>query len=172
MMKNILLLLTLASLVGCATVGTQEAPKQAQKIDRLTEAQLAEILPAPVSQLSFESLVAMSQEGLSAEELIAKLKETETAYDLTPSQMLDLSQKGVDVKVLDYLHESRMKTLSRKLTDVVSEREKKKNDEIALLKRELRFQLMTRDPFCRGGFPRMYPFGINGRFGFGNRWFY
>jgi hypothetical protein len=171
-MKKILLIIAFTSLAGCATVGAEKAPQKVQKIDRLSEEQLAQILPTPVSQLSFEALVAMSQEGLPAQAVIGQLKETDTAYDLTPSQMLDLNQKGVDIKVLDYLHESRMNTLRNKLTDVVSERDKKKNNQITLLKRELRFQSMMADPFCRSGFPRVYPYGINGRIRLGNPWYY
>lgn len=171
-MRNLLLIIALSGLVGCATVGTEQAPQKVEKIDRLTEEQLAQIIPPPVSQLSFEALVAMSQDGLPAGAVIGQLKETDTAYDLTPSQMLDLNKKGVDIEVLDYLHESRIATMRNKLTTVVSEREKKKNEQIRLLKRELRFQSMMADPFCRSGFPRIYPYGINGRLMFGNPWFY
>ena len=162
-MKKNLLVLVLLILSGCASVGTKTVD-EAPKIDRLSEAELLQIMPSPVSQLSFESLLALSKEGKPADEVIAKLKETDTSYDLTPSQMIDLNKQGVEVKVLDYLHQSRLDALQNNVAKVVRENEKKHTDEITGLKRILLNQSFMNDPFCRGPFMRGYPFGIGGRF--------
>lgn len=162
-MHKCLLIIFTCLLASCATT---PKPQQVQKVEHLSKEELASIMPAPVSKLSFESLIEISQQGESADAVIAKLKETDTSFDLTPSQMLELKQQGVDVKVLDYLHEQRLQGLRNKVTKVFVDKIKSKDDEVQLLKRELRFQSMMGDPFCNGLFLRGYPFGIRGRFGY------
>lgn len=162
-MNKSLLIVFVLIFSGCASVGTKTVD-EAPKIDRLSEAELLLIMPSPVSQLSFESLLALSKEGKPADEVIAKIKETDTSYDLTPSQMIDLNQKGVDIKVLDYLYQSRLDALQNNVAKVVRENEKKHTDENTSLKRILLNQSFMNDPFCRGPFMRGYPFGIGGRF--------
>lgn len=162
-MHKCLVIFSICLLASCASA---PKPQQVQKIERLTKEELANIMPAPVSQLSFESLLEMSRQGESADAVITKLKETDTSFDLTPSQMLELKQQGVDVKVLDYLHEQRLEGLRHKVSNVFVDKIKAKDEEIELLKRQLRFQSMMGDPFCNGPFLRGYPFGIRGGFGY------
>ena len=167
-----LLLLTVI-LSGCANV--EERPQQAQVIDRLSEEELARILPKPVSQLSFEALVGFSKAGLTSAQIIEKLKETDTSYDLTPTQMIALQQKGVDLTVLDYLHSSRQAAMQNNIATVVAQHQQTKDQEIQSLKKQLQQQRLYQsmgDPFCRNGFSGFSPYGFGPRFRQGFGWYY
>lgn len=162
MFKNLFIIIGLLGLVGCASV--QEKP-QAQVIDRLSEEQLASMMPKPVSQLNYESLLALAKSGATPAQMIEKLKETDTSFDLTPQQVLNLHQAGIDVSVLEYLHTSRQKATQNNIANSVAEHDKTKNEEIAVLKKRLqqeRFNNSFVDPFCRFGYP--YPYGWGPRF--------
>jgi hypothetical protein len=168
MLRKFFMLLALVSLMGCANL--QEKP-QAQVIDRLSEEQLASMMPKPVSQLNYESLLGLAKSGLSPTQIIEKLKETDTSFDLTPQQVLNLHQAGIDVSVLDYLHASRLKATQNNIANTVAEHDKKKNEEIATLKNRLQQERLNNsfvDPFCRFGYP--YPFGFGPRFRSGIGW--
>jgi len=172
-----IVLFSLFFLSGCASL--EEKPQAAPVIQRLSEEELSRIMPKPVSQLSFEALISLSKSGLTPAQVIEKLKETDTSYDLTPTQMVDLQKQGVALAVLDYLHESRQKALQNNIADKVAEQQKVKELEIQTLKKQLQqqrqFQMMG-DPFCRNGFPGFFPYGIGPAFrpgfrsGFG--WYY
>jgi hypothetical protein len=175
MVRHLVLLLAGISLLGCASL-EGKPPTQAQGIQRLSDEELARIMPPPVSQLSFDALVSMSKTGLTPAQMMDKLKETDTSYDLTASQILSLNKQGVPVEVLDYLHTRRAAAVQNNIAESVSQHEKVKNEEIQKLKRQL--QLSTMDPFCRNGFPGYYPYGIRPHFrsgfGFGisSPWYY
>lgn len=167
MIKHCFILLSILGLVGCANV--QEKP-QAQVIDRLSESELASMMPKPVSQLNYESLLALAKSGQTPAQMIEKLKETDTSFDLTPQQVLSLHKAGIDVSVLEYLHTSRQKATQNNIANTVAEHDKTKNDEIATLKKQLQRERMNNsfvDPFCRFGYPYPYGWGPRLRSGVG-----
>ncbi len=168
-----LFILSAVILSGCANL--EEKPQTAPVIQRLSAEELAQIMPKPVSQISFEALIGLSKSGLTPMQVIEKLKESDTSYDLTPSQMVDLQKQGVAIAVLDYLHESRQKALQNNIADKVVEQQKVKDLEIQALKKQLQQQRQFQslgDPFCRNGFPGFYPYGIGPRFRNGFGWYY
>lgn len=151
-------------ITGCATNGTQTAPS----IDRISAEALERIMPQPHPVLSLDEIVALSKQGLSADQIIQKIKETDSTYELTPSQSVELSQRGVDKQVLDYIHSSRELALRNKLAEEINKREQAKRAELAKIKQQLINQQRFDDPFCRyqrfGYNP--YGFGFYGsRFG-------
>lgn len=167
MVKHCFILLSILGLVGCASV--QEKP-QAQVIDRLSVSELASMMPKPVSQLNYESLLALAKSDLTPGQMIEKLKETDTSFDLTPQQVLSLHKAGIDVSVLEYLHTSRQKATQNNIANTVAEHDKTKNDEIATLKKQLQRERMNNsfvDPFCRFGYPYPYGWGPRLRSGIG-----
>lgn len=160
-------------LAGCATSSQQQNMKSPQ-INRISEAELARIMPVPVTALSLDEVVKLSQAGNSADQIIEKIKISNSLYDLTPSQTITLSQQGVDPKVLDYMHTSRELALRNSIADEINKREKEKRDALEKLKRQqLLQQQRFYDPFCRSyyGF-HPYGYGAYGsrfgsHFGFG-----
>ncbi len=167
-----LILGTLLLLSGCASTG-RDVNLASPKIDRVSPEQLARLISPPVAKLTLDDLVRLTKEGNSAEQIIAQIKTTDSMYDLTPSQSVDLSHKGVDSKVLDYIHESRESAVRNQLADEINRRETQKQAEVARLKNRLWQQQRYSDPFCRGyyGFT---PYGYGGygrhfgsRFGLG-----
>ena len=172
----VVICMSLLLMTACATTNHERAgvgngagngTASGPKIDRISADELARIIPQPVAKLSLDDLVKLSQAGNSAEQIIAQIKATDSMYDLTPSQSLELSGKGVDAKVLDFIHEQRELALRNNLADEMNRREKQKQAELARLKSRLWQQQRYYDPFCRGYYG-LTPYGYGGygsRFG-------
>ncbi len=158
---------------GCTSTGNNAA-NQAPKLERISAEELDKLMTPPAAKLTLDELVSLSKQGNSPDQIIAKIKATDSMYDLTPSQALELSQKGVDARVLDYIHESREAAVRNNLADEINRRERQKQEEVAKLKNRLsQQQRRYYDPFCRGYYGLM-PYGYGGygrhfgsRFGFG-----
>ncbi|WP_020167808.1 MULTISPECIES: hypothetical protein [Methylotenera] len=166
-MKNLLaLMISLVLVSGCATTGQQQA-----KIERITPEDLAKILPQPVATVSLEEIVKDSKLNKTPDEIIAKIKASNSRYELTPAQTLDLNKKGVDTKVLDYIHESNELAKQNAIADEINKRAKERAAAEKILKRE-RDAAQNRyyDPFWGPRFGGFYgnPYGYYGR-GFGSR---
>ncbi|MDO9204979.1 hypothetical protein [Methylotenera sp.] len=171
-MSNIkVVFMVLISLVvsGCASSGALKEVGS-QKIDRISEEELLRIMPKPVATVSLDDLVRLTKEGVAADQIIEKIKTSNSSYDLTPSQTVELNKQGVDSKVLDYIHTSRELALRNSIAEEINKREKIKQLELDKLKREQRLQRYPYDPFCRFGRYGFYPYGY-GAYGsrFGSR---
>jgi len=141
-LRATLLLLALALLPSCA--GTPAAPDgAAPKIERISPEELQRILPKPAPNLSLDEITSLSKQGAGAEAIIAKIRETGSRYDLTPSQMIELSKQGVDAKVLDAIHAAREQAMRDGVADEINRREKEHRQEVDKLQR----QLLLR-PYC------------------------
>ncbi len=170
-MKNILILIMgLLLVTGCASTGTQQA-----KIERITPEELAKLLPPPVATVSLDEIVNDSKQARSADEIIDKIKASNSRYELTTAQTLDLSKQGVDVKVLDYIHQSNELAKQNAIADEINKREKERAAAEKLLKRE-RDLARSRyyDPFWGSRFGGFYGYpyygynrGFGSRFGWG-----
>ncbi len=150
---------------GCATNG-YETGAGAPQIDRISAEELARIMPKPVATLSLEDIVRLIKEGNSTDQIIDKIKVSNSMYDLTPSQSVVLSKQGVDSKVLDYIHASRELALRNNLADEINKREKEKRAELDKLKNQLWQQQHFYDPYCRFGYYGINPYGY---YGYGSR---
>ena len=152
------------TLTGCAS--QNQLNTQSPQIDRVSEAELARIMPKPMAALSLDELVKLSKEGATAEQIIEKIKLTNSAYDLSPSQSVSLHQQGVATNVLDYIHESRELAVRNNVADEINKR-----DALQKLKRQQLQQRRQYDPFCSYGAYGYYPYGYSPfqrhRFGMG-----
>lgn len=124
-------IIVLFGLVGCASTGTQQS-----KVDRITPEELAALIPPPVATLSLEEIVADSKAGKTPDEIIAKIKSSDSRYELTSSQALDLNKQGVDVKVLDYIQQSNELAKQNAMADEINKREQEKQKAKRELQRE------------------------------------
>lgn len=109
-------------------------PMHDVKIDRLTPEALAQLSPPAVPALSLDELVKLSQQAVPAEDMIAKIKTSNSQYDLTASQIVALSKQGVDSKVLDFIQTAREKARLNSISDEISKREKLHFEEQSKLK--------------------------------------
>lgn len=170
------MIILMSFLAGCATDGKQAGGSP--QIDRISADDLERIMPQPQAVLSLDEIVSLSKQGLGYEQIIQKIKESDSSYALTPSQSVDLSHRGVDKKVLDYIHTSRELALRNKLAEEINKREQDKRAELAKLKQQMINRQRFEDPFCRYqrfGFSP-YGFGAYGsrfgsRFGMGAGYF-
>ena len=123
--------LTLVLLAGCASTGSQQS-----KLERITPEQLAKLLPPPVASVTLDEIVADSKAGKTTDEIITKIKTSNSRYELTTAQTLDLSKQGVDVKVLDYMHQSNELAKQNAIADEMNKREQDKRSAQKQLQRE------------------------------------
>ena len=123
--------LTLILLAGCASTGSQQS-----KLERITPEQLAKLLPPPVATVALSEIVADSKAGKTSDEIIAKIKTSNSRYELTTAQTLDLSKQGVDVKVLDYMRQSNELAKQNAIADEMNKREQEKRSAQKQLQRE------------------------------------
>lgn len=66
--------------------------------------------PAPVT---VPEVVQMSKAGVAVETLLQKMRDSETTYRLTASQLVDLHEEGVPNAVLDYMQETYLAAVRR-----------------------------------------------------------
>jgi hypothetical protein len=167
--KFYLLFLSLLMVSGCA-IHPQDG--RSQKIDRISEEELMRIIPKPVATLSLDDLVRLTKDGVSANQIIDKIKSSNSSYDLTPSQSVELNKQGVDSVVLDYIHASRESAMRNNIADEINQREKIRRAELDKLKRQqwLERHQPLYDPICGYGYHGFYPYRY-GTFGpnFGRR---
>lgn len=165
--KYIWLVVWLLLITGCATTGEN----QQNTIARITPEELAQLMPAPIATVTLDQIVSDSKQGRSPDEIIAKIKESNSRYDLTSSQVLDLNQQGVHISVLDYIQESNERAKQNAIADEMNRREKEK---VALQKQLQNEQLRRNqffDPFWgpRHRFFYGHPIGPGGRYWRGSR---
>ncbi|ROH87200.1 hypothetical protein ED236_05885 [Pseudomethylobacillus aquaticus] len=156
MVKMQMMLLAVALLplllTGCATTS------QPNQIARISPEELERIIPKAMPNLPVDEIVTLSKQGVAADEIIARIKATGSYYNLTPTDTISLSQKGVSAKVLDYMHSSREQSMRDSFADEINKREEQKRQ----AEKRLRWQYQSRpyyyDPFWDFGYPR-YGFG-------------
>lgn len=158
-MRNSLLCLICISFFLVSGCATNQPGTVTPQIDRISAEELARIIPQPVAKLTLDDLVRLTKEGSSADQIIEKIKASDSMYDLTPSQSVALSKQGVDATVLDYIHTSRELAVRNNLADEINRREKQKRAELAKLKNELWQQQRFYDPYCRFGHYGLTPYG-------------
>jgi len=124
------LLATVVLLTGCAST-----PQKQAEIQRISPEELDRIMPKPVPTITLDDLVNLSK-ITPPDELIVQIKASNSQYDLTPSQTLELSKKGVDAKVLDYIHQAREQSVRDSVADEINRREAQKKQEQQQIIRE------------------------------------
>ena len=99
--NSILVCIILAMLTGCASVGRSKLGQ----IERITPEELSQLLPSPIATYTLDDMVVDAKHNKTSGEIIAKIEESESRYELTFTQVLNLNKQGVDTKVLDYIQE-------------------------------------------------------------------
>lgn len=146
MSKIMSLTLSALLLAGCAS-----NPPQQPEIARISPEELERIMPKPVPNLSLDEIVRLSKAKTPAAEIIEKIRGSNSRYDLSPSQALDLSKQGVPAEVLDYIHKAREQALRDSIAEEINKRELEKQREQEKLRREYRWRSQQfYDPFWYG----------------------
>lgn len=130
-MRRLVLVVLLPLLAGCAT--QQSRPQ----ITRISPEALAQMLPQPQANLSLEEIVDLSRQGVSAEDIIDRIRKSGSSYALTPSQVLDLARRGVDVRVLDHIQSAQQQALQQGFADELNRREQRHREELEALRQQL-----------------------------------
>ena len=164
-MKHLLVLVvSLFILSGCATSGTK--PSQ---VERITPEELAKLILPAVATVSLDEIVADSKAGKSSDDIIAKIKNSNSRYELTSTQVLDLNKQGVKAPVLDYIQQSNELAKQNIIAEEMNKREQEKMTAKKQLQRERAFNNNRYyDPFWGsrfGGFYGQPYYGYGSRFG-------
>jgi hypothetical protein len=118
-------------LSGCATTGVQEP-----QIKRISQEELERLMPKPTPNLTLDEIVKLSKANTPPEEIIAKIKVSNSTYELTPSQVVDLNKQGVSPKVLDHIQQAREQVMRDAYADEINKREKAKVEQERRMRRE------------------------------------
>lgn len=136
----------LGGLAGCAS-----QPPQPVQIERISPEQLAALLPPAQSTLSLDEIVSMSKKGKADGEIIEAIKQSQSRYSLTPSEVLTWHQKGVSKGVLDYMQQANALAQQNAIADEINKREKARVEAETRLKRERdSARLRSMDPWFYG----------------------
>lgn len=163
-MNYLMILVSLVVLSGCAS--TASKPGQ---VERITPEELAKLIPAPVATVSLDEIVLDSRAGKSSDDIIAKIKNSNSRYELSSTQVIDLNKQGVDAKVLDYIQQSNELAKQNAIAEEMNKREQEKNAAKKQLQRERALNNNHYyDPFWGSRFGGFYGhpyFGYGSRFG-------
>jgi len=138
-MRALTLAIAAASLFLTACASTQQ---QEPQVKRISPEELERIMPKPVPNLTLDEIVALSKKGTPPEQIIEKINASNSRYDLTPSEVVRLTQQGVDPKVLDYMHQSHESALRENMADEINKREKQRQQDLKKLEQEYRLRSM------------------------------
>jgi hypothetical protein len=170
-MKYLIVLMTLFILSGCASTGTQQA-----KVERITPEELTKLIPPAVATVSLDEIVADSKAGKTSDDIIAKIKNSNSRYELTSTQVLDLNKQGVPAPVLDYIQQSNELAKQNAIAEEMNKREQEKMAAKKELRRERALNNRYYDPYWGSHFGGYYgrgfypiPIGPAGRHWRGSR---
>ena len=163
MFRRVLISILGLSLLGCASVSAP--PDAGPGIARLSPEDLARLLPRPEAKLPLTEIVRLSKAGATAKELIARIRETGSRYELSASQAIELHAQGVSTKVLDYIQSARAQELRDRIAEEINQREQRHAEELRR-EQELRLNTIYHDPWWPAypgygwghGYP-FYPYG-------------
>ena len=168
-MKPHVLLAMIISLFLLSSCATTEEMQHAQ-VKRITPEELEKLIPIPIATYTLEQIVVDSKQAKTPDEIIDKIKLSESRYDLSTSELLELNKQGVDVKVLDYIQESNELAKQNYIAEEINKAEKEKAEALRKLRQERLF-LRHRyyDPFWHSRFGLYYghPRWSGSRFGWG-----
>lgn len=107
------------------------------QITRISPEALAQMLPQPQANLSLEEIVDLGRQGVPADDIIDRIRKSGSGYALTPSQVLDLARRGVDVRVLDHIQSAQQQALQQGYADELNRREQRHREELDALRQQL-----------------------------------
>lgn len=128
MLRCILIPALALALQGCASYPA--STDTGGGIARLSPDELARLLPKPDPKLPLAELVRMSKQGAGAKDLIGRIKELGSRYDLSASEMIALHGQGVSAEVLDYIQSAREQAVRDRMAEEINQREQRHAEEL------------------------------------------
>jgi uncharacterized protein YqgV (UPF0045/DUF77 family) len=128
-----ILLVVATFITGCAST---TSPTTQGSVQRITPQELQRLTIPPVATVSLEELLIDARHGKSVDEIIAKIKASNSRYDLTPSQSVALNEQGLDIKVLEYIHEANELAKQNAIADEMNKQLKASKQAEDALRRE------------------------------------
>lgn len=165
-LRRMVMVAAISLLSACAS-----QPPQPLQIDRISPEQLSALVPPAQSTLSLDEIVSLGRQGKSDAEIIDAIKQSQSRYALTPSEVLSWHQKGISKGVLDYMQQANALAEQNAIADEINKREKARVESEAKLKRERdAARLRSMDPWFYG--PGYYggPWGFRPYWGGGWRY--
>lgn len=98
--------INLAALAGLLLLSACATVTEPRIIERLPDQEIKAPPPPPLPTLSHDDLVRLAKQGLAADSIIGRIKESRTRLRLSASEILSLKTQGVPLAVLDHLLDS------------------------------------------------------------------
>jgi PBP1b-binding outer membrane lipoprotein LpoB len=156
MKQNALLIVAILFLSACATT----SPPQSE-IKQITPETLEQLMPEAVASYSLQEIVADTQQAKTPEEIIAKIKASDSRYDLSVSKLIELNQQGVDVKVLSYIQQSNALAKQNYIAEEINKAQQEKAEALKKLSEERLMQMHRYyDPFWHPYFGPYYHYRL------------
>ncbi|GEM_PF-1460485 len=155
--QTLLMLLFSLLLSACASMGQSSQ----SSIKRISPEALQALIPEAVASYTLEEIVQDTKQAKSPEDIIEKIKASDSRYELSVKEILALNQQGVDVSVLNYIQENNELAKQNYIADEINKANNEKEQALNRLNQERLWQ-MNRfyDPFWGPfGGPFMSPFG-------------
>lgn len=112
-----------AAILGTLLAGCASVPSEAGKTERMSSEALAASQPQPVAAVSIDDIVALSTGGASADAIVERIRASHSRYRLSATQLLQLRQRGVDVKVLDHIVEAERRAIFEEVAGDIAKRD-------------------------------------------------
>lgn len=172
-------LLSIAMLCLSACASQQARVAQQPDTNQISAAELEAMIPAATASVSLDELVADAKQGKTPDEIIEKIKASDSRYELTPEQTLALNQQGLDIKVLNYIHEANARARQAAIAEEMNKRQQTQSEKARRLKRQrdlarLRYadpwSIYYRYPWVGPIGPGFYRWGPGARWGWRYGW--
>jgi len=175
--QKILLSFAMLCLTACASQQTRVT--QQPETQEISPQELEAMIPAATASISLDELVADAKAGKTPDEIIAKIKASNSRYELTPEQTLALNQQGLDIKVLNYIHEANEAVRQAAIAEVMNKRQQSELEKARQLRRQrdlarMRYydpwSIYYRYPWVGPIGPGFYRWGPGARWGWRYGW--
>jgi hypothetical protein len=151
---------TFAVLAGCASAIGQRDSVGNPRLERLSPAGAERIQSSPRVQFLAEDLARLSRDGLSADQIIDRYQHSGARLKLTPAQLADLRQRGVDQRVLDHIVQREREAEKVDALTREADRDAAARDRAERARRYYDYDYRYRDPSMEPypyWSPRLYP---------------
>lgn len=105
-MKTVLAVVCAASVLSACATTSSHSPRVVERLPSNEVVVPQPPPPPPLPPLAQADLVRLAKQGLAAESIIGRIKESRTRLRLSASEILALKTQGVPLAVLDHLLDS------------------------------------------------------------------
>lgn len=143
--------LVLAALLATLLQGCADAPVAPPRIERIGAEQLEARLPQPAAALPLEQVVALARQGVAAADIVARITASASRYRLSAGQIVELSNQGVPLAVLEHMVADERRHIFDELAADASNREmacrERSDQEVRMCRQQMMGPMLMPGPY-------------------------